>query len=138
MPHGKLIEHLSNLSFVKNVTHLPDGAIRVMTTMLYPNNEYVDVYVRMGENNDFWSSFTVDDGYEVAETWIDVYHFNKSQIDTFAEICKQCSVKYEDGSIAVYTQSGSLDDLCDAMLRVAVACVKVAEGVVRLNQRSIC
>lgn len=121
-----LLHELGSLSLAQSCETLPDGTWRVVTPLLYPDGSPVAIDYH-GDVDLFGSVRLSDAGRTAAlladsQVFIDGY---EKREHILADICRTLRVQNKDGELLIIVEVGQ--NLADAVLRLAQACVRVAD-----------
>ena len=119
---------VSTIPMVRGCDRIRSGALRMATPFTYPNGELVDLFLE--EAKDLLGSYVVSD---MGQTWM-YLHDAEVKVDStsrrkqmLADICAELSVQYRNGALEVYVMRDEIDKIPHAMLRLAQACIRLAD-----------
>ena len=127
IPDRKSLQReLSAFSLVQECEALPDGSFRVATPLLYPDGSPVAVFYQ--PNIDLFSSSHLSDRGKttalLADSQVYIEGYEKRR-QILTDICRTLRVQDANGELHVTVEEGH--NLADAVMRLAQACVRVAD-----------
>ena len=121
-----LRRELSNFSLARECEPLADGSFRITTPLLYPDGAAVELLYTPHVDL-FASSHLTDSGKTaalLADSQVYIEGYEKRQ-HILADICRTLRVQNAKGELCAVVESGQ--SLADAVMRLAQACVRVAD-----------
>jgi len=123
-----LKEFVQSFSLVNNCDRINNGALRIATPFNYPNGSQIDLFLEV--SSDMFNDYILSDYGMTANYLLDM------QIKPWAakkrrllidDICSVLGVAYSAGKLQIHIDQKDLSDLPHAMVRLAQACIRVAD-----------
>jgi hypothetical protein len=116
---------------------LKRGSIRLTTSFQYPNGSYVDLFIKPFTNL-FGTSYMLSDFGQstlyLRELNLSVYD-NPKRIEVVDFICAELDVRFKGGNLEMDLSDDDLTDLSPSILRLAQACMRLADLSFSARQR---
>ncbi len=121
-----LLRELSAFSLARECEPLADGGFRITTPLLYPDGSPVELLYT--PHIDLFASSNLTDAGKtaalLADSQVYIEGYEKRQ-HILADICRTLHVQNAKGELCAVVEAGQ--SLADAVLRLALACVRVAD-----------
>jgi hypothetical protein len=125
---NNLREFVQSFSLVNSCDRINNGALRISTPFRYPNGSQIDLFLQV--TGDMFNDYILSDYGMTANYLLDM------QIKPWAakkrrllidDICSVLGVAYSAGKLQIHIDQRDLAALPQAMVRVAQACIRVAD-----------
>jgi hypothetical protein len=109
---------------------IKNGMLRLSTPFRYPDGSFVDLF--LGDSGDVYAPIRVTDLAQTAAYLLDVHvkpWATQKRKQIVEDVCRALAVERNDGELLVRLKAEDLstEALSDAMVRVAQACIRVAD-----------
>jgi len=123
-----LRDYIGGFSLVRQCDVIKDGALRITTPFSYPNGSHIDVFLT--SSSDLLNRFILSDYGQTTDYLADMNikpWATKKRSILIDDICKALGVMDRSGTIEVELDSEHLSELPYAIVRLAQACIRIAD-----------
>jgi hypothetical protein len=124
-----LQEYVRNFSLVNACDFVKSGALRIATPFTYPNGSHIDLFLAPKER--LFTSFILSDYGQTYEYLLnmgfDIWGTKRRRQIITDDICRGLGVRYSQNMFEVEILPDELNSLSSFMVRLAQACIRVAD-----------
>lgn len=124
----QLLGYVAGFSLVKTCDRVKNGALRIALPMTYPNGSHIDLFLEAKGN--LFDSFVLSD-YGLTYDYLMELNFNpyatKKRRRLVDDVCRLQKVVQNAGVFQIEISQDELKDLPGAMVRLSLACVRIAD-----------
>jgi hypothetical protein len=132
---------LTEVSLMRDCDILSDGTVRISTPFQYPNGTFIDVFLQDGRTlpetkKALQREYLLSDCGQTATYLLDLHiksWATQKRRKLVSDVCEALEVQERRGELMVDIEPGQLDSLGEVVIRLAQACIRVAD--LSLTQR---